>query len=940
MMATIRGCKNQLTRAINNLQRGLNQYDQVPLDSNGIENEPPNTRLRRIAERKIDLIAAKSRLEDLLLELQTKFQAAVDFAQRAPINPDSIPPVEEIDNHWVEHNGEEIEENARKALSVIKATYRQLEVLEASASLEIQYYIGSPHSVPPTTQIRREAAAAPDTPPPGFENTPRRILSSTNVVLNHPQEFSQPQPMHNGSVSSQQIDATMILPSQLQKLEIEPYYGDIARFSEFWCCFDTLVHSNVNIPIAAKFQHLKRALKGDAALVLRGFLTTPENYPRVIKLLHKRYNRPHYARSLIYRQLKDLPHASASANSQRNTLCQIQSLLSQLSTMESSSDAISMLELVRSKFPEKTRHELAKRQHASGTTWNLEQLIEGLEAVVEELEAIDDYQSPLQTTEYHTHSTSLSPRRSRSSSPRFDPEICCFCRSSNHPSYRCRRDMPVRQRRRIVRMFDLCWICFQQGHSSRHCRMQGCQRCGRDHNVLVCDYRNSRRHSPSPFRRSTYAEDDRRQSRTQYRTPRSRYPSRESSYDGQRSRNSSFDSRSSSYDRYRSRTQSNRRLSFDSSNRLSPNPRRVSFADPVRDESSSKHRYRPGSNRDTSQNHSAVINSSSTESEDEYATALACLNASVTSESAPKETSASHKSVLMLISARIFNRYTNLLEDIDILLDSGSQTSFISNSAVKRLGLPTHSPKHLTIVTLGGHSTSEMSTSADVQLVDLNGKTLNFTMNTKERLTAPHNTAPVTKEDALAILSLGIEVNPVRSTVVIPEILLGIDYFWDVVSREPSKVLPSGMVLTHTRFGPIISGTEFFHTAHALTDPPDLDDDHQDVSKLWELDAIGITDNPDPSRDEEESERAVKQFFNTVQEVDGMLFVQFPWKIKHPRLADNKQLAFKRLQSQYKSLQNKPELWASYAKTFEDQIAAGIIEEVEEDVFDPTCDLR
>ncbi|KIH65363.1 hypothetical protein ANCDUO_04312 [Ancylostoma duodenale] len=348
-MATIRGCKSQLTRAINNLQQGLNQYDQVPLDSNGIENEPPNTRPRRIAERKIDLIAAKSRLEDLLLELRTKFQAAVDFAQRAPINPDSIPPIEDIDNHWVEHNGEEIEEEARKALSVIKATYRQLE---------IQYHIGSPHSVPPTTQIRREAAAAPDTPPPGLENTPRRILSSTNAVLNPPQEFSQPQSMHNGSVSPQQIDPTMILPSQLQKLEIEPYYGDIARFSEFWCCFDTLVFSNVNIPIAAKFQHLKRALKGDAALVLRGFLTTPENYPRVIKLLHKRYNRPHYARSLIYRQLKELPHASASANSQQ-----------------------------------KTRHELAKRQHASGTTWNLEQLIEGLEAVVEELEAIDDYQN-------------------------------------------------------------------------------------------------------------------------------------------------------------------------------------------------------------------------------------------------------------------------------------------------------------------------------------------------------------------------------------------------------------------------------------------------------------------------------------------------------------------------------------------------------------------
>ncbi|XGW03194.1 hypothetical protein V3C99_014862 [Haemonchus contortus] len=116
--------------------------------------------------------------------------------------------------------------------------------------------------------------------------------------------------------------------------------------------------------------------------------------------------------------------------------------------------------------------------------------------------------------------------------------------------------------------------------------------------------------------------------------------------------------------------------------------------------------------------------------------------------------------------------------------------------------------------------------------------------------------------------------------------------------------------------------------------PQTATEDVDPISRFDKLDIIGINDNPDPSLDQEEDARILQQFQNTVQEIDGLLYVQFPWKISHPRLADNKLLALKRLESQYKSFTNKPDLWKLYASTIQDYLDKGIIEEVDEYHFD------
>ncbi|KAK6029668.1 hypothetical protein OSTOST_04217 [Ostertagia ostertagi] len=84
---------------------------------------------------------------------------------------------------------------------------------------------------------------------------------------------------------------------------------------------------------------------------------------------------------------------------------------------------------------------------------------------------------------------------------------------------------------------------------------------------------------------------------------------------------------------------------------------------------------------------------------------------------------------------------------------------------------------------------------------------------------------------------------------------------------------------------------------HQRTSSSDLIDP---ISRFDNLDVIGVNDNPDPSFDREEDAQVLQRFQDTVQEIDGHLYVQFPWRKSHPRLADNKLLALKRLESQYR----------------------------------------
>nr|CDJ95855.1 Retrotransposon domain containing protein [Haemonchus contortus] len=111
-----------------------------------------------------------------------------------------------------------------------------------------------------------------------------------------------------------------------------------------------------------------------------------------------------------------------------------------------------------------------------------------------------------------------------------------------------------------------------------------------------------------------------------------------------------------------------------------------------------------------------------------------------------------------------------------------------------------------------------------------------------------------------------------------------------------------------------------------------FDAEEEAAQRLWSLDSLGITDNHDPKADDELNARILNNFYRSSKFIDGFLYVQFPWKSSHPPLADNKQLAYCRLVSQYQRLRRTPSAWKQYIAAIEDHLRAGFIEEVDERV--------
>lgn len=103
------------------------------------------------------------------------------------------------------------------------------------------------------------------------------------------------------------------------------------------------------------------------------------------------------------------------------------------------------------------------------------------------------------------------------------------------------------------------------------------------------------------------------------------------------------------------------------------------------------------------------------------------------------------------------------------------------------------------------------------------------------------------------------------------------------------------------------------------------------ISQLWDLDVIGITD-PIQKVSKEAHQQEVLTKFNDTTTVNahGRYEILLPWKNNHPPLPDNRFLAEKRLGLTLTRLQGK-NLVSDYQQVFQDWLEEGIIERVPED---------
>ena len=319
----------------------------------------------------------------------------------------------------------------------------------------------------------------------------------------------------------------------------------------------------------------------------------------------------------------------------------------------------------------------------------------------------------------------------------------------------------------------------------------------------------------------------------------------------------------------------------------------------------------------------------------------------------------SGESVLMQTAkTKVNNPINNKQQTVRILLDTGSQRTYITESLAKSLNLKLREHREITLVTFGSMKPQKIKSPATTVDITLkNGHTLQIDANVVPNIAGDIYRGPIhvaslhQGERFLKQFDLADTLPCQRESATI-DILVGNDYYLDLILSRKVEV-QQGLYLLESKLGWLLSGrtsesrfenqessmlvlthgndiqreTKMFTSADIhLPVKPSLED-------FWNLETIGITDSPLDLQDKE----ALKTFHKTLRYEGGRYHVSWPWKDEITCLPENRQLAFGRLKSLIHKLRNNPELVKQYDSIIQDQLDRGVIEKVQPE---PTEDMK
>ncbi|VDL84674.1 unnamed protein product [Nippostrongylus brasiliensis] len=276
---------------------------------------------------------------------------------------------------------------------------------------------------------------------------------------------------------------------------------------------------------------------------------------------------------------------------------------------------------------------------------------------------------------------------------------------------------------------------------------------------------------------------------------------------------------------------------------------------------------------------------------------------------------------------------------VRILLDTGSELSFIQSHIVEKLQLPCVGQQSLHLSTFGSVEAKEQIYDIIlVKLKDEQGKVMEFTMHKTDVITNCILPNRHTEEDLKFIKQNGIKLADTSIHLSDPEILLGCDQLWTVMKPQIFK-MPSGLHLISTSFGHMISGRESdrpHNNNKILMTCKRRPSNKRRRRKQWKdffaFESSGTHEYKGPQHQEKQhiNEQVLKRFNETIVKKPDGYYVQLPWKEDHEHLPDNKGIAEARLRSIYKAYHNNPRFLQEYDEIFKDQLAKGILEEAHE----------
>ena len=264
-----------------------------------------------------------------------------------------------------------------------------------------------------------------------------------------------------------------------------------------------------------------------------------------------------------------------------------------------------------------------------------------------------------------------------------------------------------------------------------------------------------------------------------------------------------------------------------------------------------------------------------------------------------------------------------------ILLDEGSQRSFITQDLAKSLALQPHTQEKINISSFG--ITCPTSRTLDTAIINLrtrSGETLRLSVLIVPFIATPlQNTCriSVTSLPHLHNLQLAHPLTADREFKI--SLLVGADHYWDIVGDH--IIRGNGPTAVDSKLGYLLSGP----VQSALRSPTtnalmviNSSCNAFDLERFWELESVGVS-----LTDETAKDNMLKQYLTSclTRDVDSAYIARFPWKPTHPVLPTNIAVAERRTRHLVKRLAMTPKLLQVYNQILTEQEARGFIERVD-----------
>ena len=270
---------------------------------------------------------------------------------------------------------------------------------------------------------------------------------------------------------------------------------------------------------------------------------------------------------------------------------------------------------------------------------------------------------------------------------------------------------------------------------------------------------------------------------------------------------------------------------------------------------------------------------------------------------------------------------------IKILLDTGSQRTYLTENIVKKLGLQPHSSREMTVRAFGDVE-GKSSIFDEYRFCIKNprgGENLYLS-----GFAVKHICSPLTEQRIDLVETLYPELSDVTKGDGVIELLIGSDFYGTLVGGGVKKCSEDGLTALNTKLGwvlfgpyekrtnsnltistPVLSATNLVNVTENVAFEMEGTALDNEVKKLWDLETIGIKDD-ETSR----VERCVENFTFT----GGRYQVDLPFKENRRFMEDNFYLAENRLRSLKKKLDKDPDMLQKYDEIIKSQLEKGIVE--------------